>query len=60
MTNHPDEVFVDVYAAILPTLEFKPEIHVHYAAAVLRIKDGLPKFKDLPAEFGGSGDEVPE
>ena len=44
----------------LPDLEFKPEIHVHYGSAVLRIKDGLPKYRDLPGESGGSGEEVQE
>ena len=24
------------------------------------VKDGLPKFKDFPKDFGGSGDVVPE
>ena len=60
MTDHPGDGLTDVYAAILPTLEFKPEIHVHCGDAVLRIRDGLPKFRDLPAEFGGSGEKVPE
>ena len=27
---------------------------------VLRIKDGLPKMKDVPKEMGGSGDTLPE
>jgi hypothetical protein len=27
---------------------------------VLPIRDGLPKLKDFPAEFGGSGQMVPE
>jgi hypothetical protein len=60
MTAHSKEDFVDVYAAILPTLTFEPQIHVHYGETVLRIKDGLPKLKELPEEFGGSGEEVPE
>jgi hypothetical protein len=60
MTAHPNEDFIDVYAAILPTLTFKPPMHVHYGETVLRIKDGLRKFKHLPIEFGGSGEEVPE
>ena len=29
-------------------------------ATVLRIKDGLPKMKDLPKEMGGSGEILPE
>jgi hypothetical protein len=24
------------------------------------VRDGLPKFKDFPKEFGGSGDTLPE
>ena len=28
--------------------------------SVLRIKDGLPKMKDLPKEMGGSGELLPE
>ena len=60
MTTHPSEEFIDVYAAILPTLTFKPQMHVHYGETVLHIKDGLQKFKQLPKEFGGSGEEVSE
>jgi hypothetical protein len=60
MTTHPREEFIDVYAAILPTLTFKPQMHVHYGETVLHIKDGLQKFKQLPKEFGGSGVEVSE
>lgn len=60
MTNHPPIGLMDVYAATIPTLEFKPGVHVNYAETVLRIKDGLPKLKDFPAEIGGSGETVPE
>jgi hypothetical protein len=27
---------------------------------VLAVRDGLPKFKDFPKDFGGSGDTLPE
>ena len=60
MTNHPPLGLVDVYAATLPTLEFKPALHVNYAETVLRMRDGLPKFKDFPTDFGGSGEYVTE
>jgi hypothetical protein len=55
MTNHPLWGLVDVYAAMLPTLEFKPGVHVNYAETVLPMRDGLPKLKDVPKELGGSG-----
>jgi len=60
MTNHPGLGLVDVFAATLPTLDFQPGVHINYAETVLRMKDGLPKLKDFPAEFGGSGEAVPE
>ena len=60
MANHPPHGLVDVFAATIPTLAFAPAVHVNYAETVLRMKDGLPKLKDFPAEFGGSGEMVAE
>lgn len=60
MTVHPGLDLIDVYAAIVPSVEFRRELHVNYAEAVLPVKDGLPKLKDFPSEFGGSGETVPE
>ena len=60
MTNHPSLGMVDVFAATLPTLKFAPAVHVNYSETVLPMKDGLPKLKDFPKEFGGSGEAVPE
>jgi hypothetical protein len=41
-------------------LAFTPGVHVNYAETVLPIRDGLPKLRDFPAEFGGSGQAVAE
>ena len=60
MSKHPSLGLVDVFAATLPTLTFTPGVHVNYAETVLPMRDGLPKLKDFPKEFGGSGDAVPE
>jgi hypothetical protein len=60
MNRHPTLGLVDVFAATLPALDFKPGVHVNYAETVLPMKDGLPKFGDFPAEFGGSGEMVAE
>jgi hypothetical protein len=60
MTDHPPFELVDVYAAMIPDLAFKPGLHVHYGESVLPIKDGLPKQKDMPTEMGGSGTLLPE
>jgi hypothetical protein len=60
LTNHPGLGIVDVFAATIPTLAFKPAVHINYAETVLRMKDGLPKFKDFPKDFGGSGEMAAE
>ncbi|MDY0007570.1 MAG: GFA family protein [Spongiibacteraceae bacterium] len=57
-TEHP--TLTDVYAAVVPSLPFKPTVHVNYQETVLRIHDGLLKQKDFPAEMGGSGEVLAE
>ena len=59
-TEHPGWGVTDVYAASIPTLQFKPGLHVNYQETKLRIKDGLPKMKDMPAQMGGSGVAIAE
>jgi hypothetical protein len=60
MTDHPPFGLVDVYAAIIPSVPFKPGVHVNYQETVLPMKDGLPKQKDFPKELGGSGQLIAE
>jgi hypothetical protein len=59
-TDHPHWELTDIYAATIPSFEFKPGVHVNYQETVLRVRDGLPKLKDLPAEMGGTGEAIPE
>jgi len=60
MTDHPRIGLIDVYAATIPALKFQPQVHIHYGEKVLALHDGLPKFKDVPEAFGGSGEQLPE
>ena len=60
MANHPPLGLIDVFTATIPTLKFNPAVHVNYAETVLPMRDGLPKLKDFPKEFGGSGEMVEE
>jgi hypothetical protein len=60
MTGHPGLGLTDVYAAKLPSVAFRPSVHLNYAEAVMRVGDGLPKLKDFPADVGGSGEMLPE
>jgi hypothetical protein len=41
-------------------LGVSPGVHVNYAETVLPMRDGLPKLKDFPKEFSGSGEIIPE
>lgn len=60
LTDHPTMGLIDVYAAVIPDFPYEPGVHVHYQETVLRIHDGVPKLKDVPAEMGGSGESLPE
>jgi hypothetical protein len=60
LTDHPQWKLVDVYAATVPSVAFKPGVHVNYQETVLRMKDGLPKMRDFPKELGGSGETMAE
>jgi len=60
MNEHPIWGLVDVYAAVIPDLPYQAAVHVNYQETTLRIHDGLPKLKDVPAEMGGSGDVLAE
>ena len=60
MTDHPTLGVVDVYAATIPGLKFHPGVHVNYGETVHRMRDDLPKQRDMPKEMGGSGTLIPE
>ncbi len=55
LSEHPLWGVTDVYAATIPDFAYMPALHVNYETTVLHMTDGLPKFKDMPAEMGGSG-----
>jgi hypothetical protein len=59
-TDHPLWGVVDVYAASIPDYPYRAALHVNYAETKLPMKDGLPKFKDMPGDMGGSGETLPE
>lgn len=58
--DHPTMGVVDVPAVLIENFNFSPGFHVHYQETIQPMKDGLPKFKDLPAEAGGSGEQLAE
>ena len=42
------------------TFKFEPAFHIFYEERVMDVGDGLPKFVDVPEQFGGSGKTVEE
>jgi hypothetical protein len=60
LVRHPALGMTDVPAGMVAGLEFRPTLHVNYGEKVLAVRDGLPKFRDFPKDFGGSGEMLPE
>ncbi|RLA47776.1 MAG: GFA family protein [Gammaproteobacteria bacterium] len=60
MSEHPEMGVIDVYLNIVPGIAHKGAFHVYYSEKTMAVPDGLPKFKDLPVEFGGSGETIKE
>ena len=60
LVRHPDMGMIDVPSGCVTGLTYRPTVHVNYGEKVLAVRDGLPKFRDFPKEFGGSGEMVPE
>jgi len=60
LVRHPALGMTDVPAGTVAGLDFQPTLHVNYGEKVLAVRDGLPKFRDFPEGFGGSGEMLPE
>lgn len=60
LVRHPTLGMTDVPAGTVTALAYRPTLHVNYGEKVMAVRDGLPKFKDFPKEFGGSGETLPE
>lgn len=60
MTEHPRMRLTDVYANLLKGYTHEPTLHANYASKMVSVRDGLPKYADLPADLGGSGEMLPD
>ncbi|MBI5261907.1 MAG: GFA family protein [Bradyrhizobium sp.] len=60
MADHPRMRLTDVYANLLKGYTHQPTLHANYGSKMVTIRDGLPKYRDLPAELGGSGEMLPD
>jgi predicted GNAT family acetyltransferase len=58
MTEHPRMRLIDVYANLLQGYTHEPTLHANYASKMVSVRDGLPKYRDLPADLGGSGETL--
>ena len=50
---------INVYAGLFDD-KWIPEMHIFYPERIMDVKDGKPKFKGMPAAFGGTDDMVAE
>lgn len=50
----------DVFPMIIKGFDFQPTSHVNYAERVIDMRDGLPKYRDMPDTAGGSGEMMAE
>ena len=60
MNEHPGWGVIDIFAATIPGLKFKPALHVHYQETRMPMNDGLPKMKNMPEDMGGTGELMSE
>lgn len=60
LLDHPGLDVSDIRASILPSVRFEPASHLFYSERAMDVQDGVPKFKDMPAEIGGSGETIPQ
>lgn len=58
MNAHYDEGMIDIFAPNIEGFSFQPTMHVHYQERLVDFPDELPKFADLPKDFGGTGELV--
>ena len=63
VANIPSGAAGSTMMALFPALFndkgwFEPSLHIFCNDRVIDVQDDLPKYLDLPAEFGGSGDVV--
>lgn len=49
-----------VPAGLWKDKQFVPKIHIMYGMKICSMKDGLPKYKTLPAKMGGDDELIEE
>jgi hypothetical protein len=60
LITHPSMGMTDIPAGTVGGFTYQPAVHVNYGEKVMSVRDGLPKFKDFPKDFGGSGEMLPD
>ena len=63
LANHKPKVNMTVvYPMTLAGsgLAYRPAFHIFYDERVMDVADGLPKFAQMPEQFGGSGEQADE
>jgi hypothetical protein len=51
---------IDILIGAFRDFSFQPQAHLNYGDAIIRMADGLPKYRDMPGQSGGSDELMPE
>ena len=60
VNDHAHSMNMTCLGAGLFKTPFKPAMHLFYGERIMDIKDGAPKFKTMPTDFGGCGETMEE
>lgn len=62
LTKKPENGMTVVFPSTLKDSgrQFSGGLHIFYGERTMDVADGLPKFEDVPQDFGGSGTTLPE
>ena len=51
---------IDILIGAFRDFPFQPQAHLNYGDAIIRMADGLPKYRNMPGQSGGSDELMPE
>ncbi|MFD1193943.1 GFA family protein [Seohaeicola saemankumensis] len=51
---------IDIFVGAFRDFPFQPNTHINYGEAIIRMNDGLPKYRDMPGRSGGSDELMQE
>jgi hypothetical protein len=58
-TGEGSNQFRGIFPALCSSTEwFQAQVHVNWQERSIEMQDALPKYRDMPKEFGGTGETI--